>query len=88
MHPFLDVSKLTDEEIIERLGKAYTYLNQQTALGHTPTVLSIKEVIQSLELERQDRSRKMIDEETKRKFPKDKEPIDLGKLEEEIRKQL
>lgn len=88
MHPFLDVSKLTDEEITERLGKAYLYLSQQTALGHTPTVLSIKEVITSLETERHDRSQKIIEEETKRKFPKDREPISLGKLEEEIRKAL
>jgi hypothetical protein len=82
MHPFLDVDKLTDEEIIEKLGKAYLFMNNQVALGHNPTVLSIKEVIQSLEDERNKRMQKMVDEEFKRKFPKANEPIELGKLED------
>lgn len=82
MHPFLDVSKLTDEEIIERLGKAYTYMNAQVALGHAPTVHSIKEVIQSLENERKSRMQKTMDEEYKRKYPTANNPIELGKLED------
>jgi hypothetical protein len=91
MHPFLDVKKLTDEQIIERLGKAYSYMNYQVALGHNPTVHSIKEIIQSLEDERSDRMNKTMDDEFKRKYPKAQEPIDIGKvdlvdIEEEIRK--
>lgn len=82
MHPFLDVKKLTDEEIIERLGKAYTFMNMQKTLGHTPAVMSIREVIQSLEDERNIRMQKLIDEEYSRKFPKANDPIELGKLEE------
>ena len=82
MHPFLDVGKLTDEEIIEKLGKAYLFMNNQVVLGHNPTVLSIKEVIQSLEDERNNRMQKMMDDEFKRKFPKANEPIELGKLED------
>lgn len=82
MHPFLDVNKLTDEDIIERLGKAYAFMNYQVALGHTATVISIKEVIQSLEDERAKRMDKTISEEFKRKFPNDLKPIDLGKLED------
>ena len=82
MHPFLNVTKLTDEEIIERLGKAYTHMNYQKALGHSPTVLSIQEVIQSLEDERHSRMQKMMDDEFKRKYPKDQDPIELGKLED------
>jgi len=86
MHPFLEVSKLTDEEIIERLGKAYSYMNYQVSLGHSATVHSIKEVIQSLEDERISRMNKTTDEEYKRKFPDARKPIELGKLEENIRK--
>lgn len=82
MHPFLDVAKLTDEEIIERLGKAYTFMNMQKTLGHTPAVLSIREVIQSLENERHTRMQKIIDEEYLRKFPDANKPIELGKLED------
>ena len=83
MHPFLDVSKLTDEEIIERLGRAYTYMNAQSALGHNPTVHSIRDVIQSLEDERTKRMQNLIDEEQKRKFPNANKPIEIGKVEEE-----
>jgi nucleoid-associated protein YejK len=91
MHPFLDVSKLTDEQIIERLGKAYVYMNHQVALGHNPTVQSIKEVIQSLEDERTLRMTKQMDEEYKRKYPDSQQPLDVGKvdkvdIEEFIRK--
>lgn len=82
MHPFLDVAKLTDEEIIERLGKAYTFMNMQKTLGHTPAVMSIREVIQSLEDERHKRMQKLMDEEYSRKFPDANKPIELGKLEE------
>jgi hypothetical protein len=82
MHPFLDVSKLTDEEIIDRLGKAYTHMNYQKQLGHTPTVHSIKEVIQSLEDERAQRMMRNMDEEYKKKFPDTNKSIEIGKLEE------
>lgn len=82
MHPFLDVSKLSDEEITERLGKAYIYMNAQVALGHNPTVYSIKEVIQSLEDERRKRMIRNADEEYNRKFPESNKPIELGKLED------
>lgn len=82
MHPFLDLNKLTDEDIVDRLGKAYTFMNAQTALGHNATVHSIREVIQSLEDERQNRMQKMMDEEYKRKNPDDKSIIELGKLED------
>lgn len=88
MHPFLDVTKLTDEEIIDRLGKAYSYMNYQVSLGHNPTVQSIKEIIQSLEDERRDRLNRTMDEEYKKKYPDANAPIDLGKLEENIRKHL
>jgi hypothetical protein len=82
MHPFLDVSKLTDEEIIEKLGKAYTYMNYQVAVGHNPTVHSIQEVIQSLENERASRLQKNIETEFSKKYPDADKPLELGKLEE------
>lgn len=82
MHPFLDVSKLTDEQIIERLGKAYSYMNNQVALGHNPTVFSIKEVIQSLEDERHLRTQGRMDDEFKKKYPDDMKPIEIGKIDD------
>ena len=82
MHPFLDAGKLTDEEIIERLGRAYTYMNAQVALGHAPAVHSIREVIQSLEDERKSRMQRNMDEEYKKKYPDANKPVELGKLED------
>jgi hypothetical protein len=82
MHPFLDTTKLTDEEILERLSKAYSFLSNQTMLGHNPTVVSIKEVIKSLEDERAGRMVKSQDEDFKRKYPNSQKPIELGKLED------
>jgi hypothetical protein len=82
MHPFLDVRKLTDEEIIQKLGRAYSFMNAQISLGHNPTVQSIKEIIQTLEDERQLRMQKISDEEYKKKYPDSNKPIELGKLEE------
>jgi len=88
MHPFLNVQKLTDEEIIERLGKAYTYMNAHVALGHNSTVQSIKEVIQDLENERNERMSKHMDQEYKKKYPDANAPLEIGKLEEIIRKSI
>jgi len=82
MHPFLDVSKLSDEEIIERLGRAYTYMNAQIGLGHNPTVHSIKEVIQDLEDERRERQQRTMDQEFKKKYPDKDKPLEFGKLED------
>jgi hypothetical protein len=93
MHPFLDVSKLSDEDIIDRLGKAYQYMNYQTSLGHNATVFSIKEVIQDLEDERNQRMMKNQDDEYKKKFPDAKTALEIGKvdkidIEEFIRKAI
>ena len=93
MHPFLDVKKLSSEEIIEKLGKAYSYMNYQVSLGHDPTVHSIKEVIQTLEDERANRIQKQMDDEYNKKFPDSSAPLDVGKadsvnLEEYIRKSI
>lgn len=81
MHPFLEVSKLSDEDIVNRLGKAYAFMNYQTALGHTATVRSIKDVIQTLEDERENRMNKHMNEESKRKYPDAMDPIELGKID-------
>lgn len=81
MHPFLDTSKLTDEEIIDKLGRAYSMLNMQVSLGHDPTVASIREIIQALEDERNKRTQTLMREEAKRKNPNESKPIELGKLE-------
>jgi len=81
MHPFLDVTKLSDEEIIERLGKAYTFMNFQKSVGHMPAVVSIREVITALEEERSTRMQKVMADEVDKKYPDSNKPIELGKIE-------
>lgn len=82
MHPFLDVSKLSDDEIIDRIGKAHSYMNAQKALGHVATVHSIEEIIDALENERNDRMNKNMTNDYSKKYPDDLTPIELGKLED------
>lgn len=82
MHPFLDVSSLTDEQILERLTRAYSYMNAQVSLGHNPTVHSIQEVILDLEEERKKRLEKSMADAHDSKFPDKNKPIELGKLDD------
>jgi len=81
MHPFLDTSNMSDEDILNRLSKAYTFMNMQKDLGHNAAVQSIKEVIQALEDERQKRMQNLSKEEEKRKNPNQNKPIELGSIE-------
>jgi hypothetical protein len=81
MHPFLNTSKLTLEEIVEKINKANLYLNQQASLGHNPTVLSIQEVIKYLEEEKNTRMQKLIDDEMKKKAPDAHAPLEVGSVD-------
>lgn len=79
-HPFLDTSKLTDDQLLDRLDRAYQYLHAQTQLGHTPTVESIKAVIEALSEERATRIQKFAHTELAKKI-NNTDTIELGKLE-------
>ncbi len=81
MNPLIDTNKLTDDEITEKLNKAYVYMHEQMRLGHNPTVFSIKEIIETLEAEKVKRFEKTIDDEFKRKNPDHNKPIDIGKID-------
>lgn len=82
MHPFLDTSKLTDEEILEKLRVAYRVLSHQVAMGHEPTVKSINEIIDALEQEKSLRTEKMaLEQRQKKEQEKGNPTIELGKLE-------
>ena len=78
MHPFLDTSKLTDEEIMDKLKKAYLALQYHTSVGRNPTVQSIKEIIDALEMERQERTAK-----SRLEMQKKSSEIEIGKLEDD-----
>jgi hypothetical protein len=80
MHPFLNTSKLTDEEIIAKLLKARQYLGFQMSTGNMPSIQSIQEVIHFLEAERENRMIARQEEERRKVIDK---PIELGKIEQD-----
>lgn len=81
MHPLVDLSTLSDEELVARIGRARQYLEYQSSLGHMPTAQSIRTIIEALEDERSKRILNSHGEEFKKKNPKDKDPIEIGNIE-------
>jgi len=81
MNPIYDPAALTDDELLEKIGKANAFMHIQSELGHTPTVDSIKHVLESLELERITRFQNQTTEEQKKKNPKSLDAITLGELD-------
>lgn len=80
MHPFLDMTKLSDDELTERITKAHMYMRMQTGLGHTPAVTSIREVIEGLENERFERMARATAADDAKRNPNKLKPIELGRL--------
>ena len=87
MHPLYDTSELTDDQIMEKIGKAYTYRAYQESLGRNDTVHSINQTIMRLEEERQTRFQKMISDDQVKKIkgrdniPDPMAPIELGTVD-------
>lgn len=81
MHPFLDPRTLTDDQLLEKIDKAYAYINFEKKFGRDMTVHSIQEVIETLEEEHRNRLNKVRYEEINKKLANSK-PIEIGKLED------
>lgn len=78
-HPFIDLKKLPDEELLDRLKKATSFMNYEISMGRTTTVESIRQVIVALEEERRSRQiDRQMQEMAKSKIPN----IEIGKLED------
>lgn len=82
MHPFLDTSTLTDDQIYEKLSKCHSYLAMQSHLGHSPTVETIQQTIYALEQEKIKRFDKMFEDDIKKTNPRYMDPINIGLTEE------
>lgn len=83
LHPLFDPSELTDDQLYDKLNKAYQYLSQQELLGHTPTVGSIQQTINALENEKIKRFEAHLAEEAEKHMDDILKPIDLGTIENE-----
>jgi hypothetical protein len=81
MHPFLDTSTLTDDQIYEKLSKCHSYLSMQQHLGHGPAVETIQQTIYALEQEKIARFDKMLSDDIKKTTPNFMDPINLGTLD-------
>jgi len=81
MHPLIDTSTLTDDQIYEKLSKCHSYLSMQERLGHGPTVETIQQMIYALELEKIKRFDKIMEDDIKKTTPNYMKPIELGELD-------
>lgn len=82
MHPLLDTTDLTDDQITEKLKKAYQYSAMQGQLGHASAVDSINATITALELEKELRFAKMLNDEAEKQNPNANDPLDVGVMGE------
>lgn len=78
-NPFLDTSKLSDDEIFDRIKRATTHLQMQEKLGHTVLVESIKLQLDMLYQEREKRIQDAMHTDWLKQNPNHRDPIELGK---------
>lgn len=83
LHPHFDPSDFTDDQIYDKLNKAYLYLSQQEQLGHTPTIESIQHTILALENEKVKRFEDMMERENEAANTEELKPINLGTIDGE-----
>lgn len=84
-HPFLDPSKLTDDQLMDRIQKCHRILGGEMAMGHTSVVDSARAALETYQFEYNERMRTRALED---KFKKDEEkqekdgPLEFGVVEE------
>ena len=78
MHPFLDLKDISDDQLLEKIQKCQRSMAYQQSLGHTDTVKSIEQVLDSLLIEQQTRLQNAMEEEINKKNPTRYDSIDIG----------
>jgi hypothetical protein len=84
MHPLYDPSTLTDDELQDKLSKANQMLNYQSQFGRQQSMNSIRQVIDTLEYERERRiyvRQKTEEDKTKTRQAKSKDGIPSQNIE-------
>mgnify|MGYP000154354490 CR=1 FL=1 len=84
MHPLYNPSALSDDDIQDKLAKCYQALNYQSQFGRQPTMDSIRQVIDSLEYEKERRiyERQKAEQAKQKQKAKDSQSdhIELGEV--------
>lgn len=84
MHPLYDPSSLSDDDIQDKLGKCYQMLNYQSQFGRQATMDSIRQVIDTLEAEKERRiyERQKAEQDRQRQKSKEQQSdhIELGEV--------
>lgn len=86
MHPTYDPSKLTDEELLNKLIKLYNMHGTEINAGHDAMVSNIATMINTLEFEKETRTVASIAAELKRKGINLDETIEIGTIQSNIPK--
>lgn len=81
INPLYNVKDLTDDQILEKLKKCYTSLENYNRLGHNSMVDSIESTIATLELEQRDRMTTNMSGEFEKINPDHLKPINIGHCE-------
>lgn len=78
-HPFIDTKSLSDEELIDKLKRATSYMNYEMSMGRIQTVESIRNIVIALDTERANRQ---LDRQIQESKKHTKPPLELGKLQD------
>ena len=79
-HPFLDLSGVSDEEIIERIVKCQSYRAFESRMGSQTMTSSIDQMLMALTMEMENRRHRAF-LEGKKKGAGTSDIIEIGKIE-------
>lgn len=80
LHPFIDVSKLTDDELISRMSKCQQILYAEMGMGHQSMMDSARMMLESYQMEWDNRMALKRNAEDLEKNPNG--TIEIGTIED------
>lgn len=82
MHPLMDFSGITDEELISRIIKCQSYKSFESKMGRGDTVQSIDQVLMTLMLEYENRKQHSYYTEVNKRGADKSGTLEFGEIEE------
>lgn len=80
-HPFLDLSEVSDEEIIERIVKCQSYKAFESRMGSQSMTHSIDQMLMALTAEFENRRHRLVTDDKKKRGAVKSEIIEIGTIE-------